>query len=376
MDDPENNWGNWFNNICSGLAALAGIAAIVVSSITSLQIKDLSQQQDSARLIGDLTDSLISKKIGRDVSLLALEHTLNPESGIDQTVRSRILLARIATVLIEGSLNEDSADFNNSVDHAALVLRRLITSSGDDCETFYSSYNSLDRLKGIRQTSQQAQGAATKATPEAGALLETCGPAGQLAMTTLSKAIQGTTTTGEQAISPSQLAHADKWDADAARSALVQSRINTKLSTLTIEQARQKNPNALPSLGVVTIHVDHAPESPSLQRLIGQLSKDRWFIVAGIRTVPATDRSCGSHSSVRFFRDSDLPLAKELVQSIARHQNEQRRDHSLQKLLEGEGNQRPGILLSNLSTWRHANHVPPATMELWLMQKGKACRPG
>jgi hypothetical protein len=102
MANANSEWGKTFNN------------------------RGLSQQQDAAKLIGDLTKNLTDKKIGRDVSMLALEHILNPDAHTDTTTQRRMLLARIATLLIGGSLNEESPDFSHGVDQATMVLQRLV----------------------------------------------------------------------------------------------------------------------------------------------------------------------------------------------------------------------------------------------------------
>jgi hypothetical protein len=46
--------------------------------------------------------------------------------------------------------------------------------------------------------------------------------------------------------------------------------------------------------------------------LTEQLSKKRWFVVAGIRVVPSDNRASGKYNSIRYFHGSDQALAKDL----------------------------------------------------------------
>jgi hypothetical protein len=85
MTDSER--GRTFNNIVSGIAAIAGTIGLVVATITSNEVNKLSQQSRTAGLVGDLTDKLTSKQLGRDISLLAIEHMLNTEPGKDKAPR-------------------------------------------------------------------------------------------------------------------------------------------------------------------------------------------------------------------------------------------------------------------------------------------------
>lgn len=358
MANANSEWGKTFNNVASGLAALAGILAIVISSITSCQVRELSQQQDAAKLIGDLTKNLTDKKIGRDVSMLALEHTLNPDADTDTTTQRRMLLARIATLLIEGSLNEESPDFSHGVDQATMVLQRLVETSGQDCRLYY---NKLLDLK-------------TSMTPEEDTpanLLSQCGPAGQLAFSTLRQPIEGKTRAGEETTSPSQLAVLNSQDKEAAGLAVAQARVNTQLNELFIENNRKKNIHTEPSIGVLTLHVDKDPIQ--VAALTEQLSKKRWFVVAGIRVVPSDNRACGKYNSIRYFHRSDQALAKDLQKALESFKKTRPKETTLQTLLRGEANTMPNIQLSDLSSWTFSKHVPNQSLELWLVREGKRC---
>ncbi|MFN6355889.1 MAG: hypothetical protein ACK4ZO_07925 [Cyanobacteriota bacterium] len=358
MASANNEWGRTFNNVASGLAALAGILAIVITSITSCQVRELSQQQDAAKLIGDLTKNLTDKKIGRDVSMLALEHTLNPDEKADTATQRKMLLARIATLLIEGSLNEESPDFSHGIDQATMVLQRLVETSGQQCKQYY------DKLLDLK-----ASMSAEEDTPAN--LLSQCGPAGQLAFSTLRQPIEGKTRAGEEATSPSQLAVVNSQDAEAAGLAVAQARVNTQLNELLIENRRKQNIHTQPSRAVLTIHVDKAPDQ--LQAIKEQLSKERWFVVAGIRVVPSDTRACGTYNSIRYFHRSDQNLAKELRQTLESFKKQWPTDKNIQTLLRGEGNTIPNIQISDLSKWTFAKHVPKASLELWLVRDGKRC---
>lgn len=358
MADAKSEWGQAFNNIASGLAALAGILAIIITSITSCQVRELSQQQDAAKLIGELTKNLTDKKIGRDVSMLALEHTLNPDENADTTTQRRMLLARIATLVIEGSLNEESPNFSHGIDQATLVLQRLVETSGKECKHYY------DKLLDLSTSMTENED-----TPAN--LLKQCGPAGQLAFSTLRQPIEGKTRAGEEAISPSQLALLGSQDAEAAGLAVAQARVNTQLNELLIENNRKENNHTQPSRGVLTLHVDK--ETAELNTLKEHLSKDRWFVVARTRLVPADNRACGKYNSIRYFHSGDKLLAKELLQTLRSFKETRSKDAAIKTLLRGEANTMPEIQISDLSNWAFAKHVPKESLELWLVREGKRC---
>jgi hypothetical protein len=372
---PETERGRTFNNIVSGIAAIAGTIGLIVATITSNEVNKLSQQSRTAGLVGDLTDKLSSKQLGRDISLLAIEHMLNTEPGKDKAPRDKLLLARISILLIEGSSGEESisaqnnspgrttatqTQFNHGVDQAARVLNRLVQSSGEACNEYYQ--------KRVFQLNLKLGG--QDLTPAA-AIEADCGEAGALAIEALRKQMEGKDGSGETSVSVSQLAQDRITDPRLVAGSLAQARVVSQLNAVRLEAAHAASPYTEPSLAVVTVHLDDPAIAEQLEPLLLELSAKRWYIVSGVRVVEPTARSCGPVNSVRFFHRSDSDLARKLIAQIG---NFQRASQPVRSLVAGSGNPTPGITPIDLSAWTFSRSVPQRTMELWLVSKGASCQ--
>lgn len=373
MADSER--GRTFNNIVSGIAAIAGTIGLIVATITSNEVNKLSQQSRTAGLVGDLTDKLTSKQLGRDISLLAIEHMLNTEPGKDKAPRDKLLLARISILLIEGSSGEESiqaqtnnsrlasatqTQFNHGVDQAARVLNRLVESSGEACNDYYQQQVfSLNLKLGGKDLTPVAD------------IEADCGEAGALAIEALRKQVEGKDRNGEQSVSVSQLAQDTITDPRLVASSLAQARVVNQLNAVRLETARAKSAYTEPSLAVVTVHLDDPSIAEQLRPILIQLSAKRWYIVSGVRIVEPSSSSCGAYNSVRFFHQADSDLAGKLIAQIEALQT---RSTPVRALLAGSGNTKPGISPVDLSTWRFSRSVPQGTVELWLASKGSRCQ--
>jgi hypothetical protein len=373
MTDSER--GRTFNNIVSGIAAIAGTIGLVVATITSNEVNKLSQQSRTAGLVGDLTDKLSSKQLGRDISLLAIEHMLNTEPGKEKAPRDKLLLARISILLIEGSSGEESINaqntttgiasvtqtqFNHGVDQAARVLNRLAQSSGEACNDYYQQQVfSLNLKLGGKNLTPAAD------------IEANCGDAGALAIEALRKQVEGKDSNGDQATSVSQLAQNGITEPRLVASSLAQARVVNQLNAVRLEAALAKSPYTEPSLAVVTVHLDDPAIAEQLEPLLLQLSAKRWYIVSGVRVVEPSAGSCGQYNSVRFFHRADSDLARKLITQIDSLKTAATPVHPL---LAGSGNTKPGISPIDLSGWKFSRSVPQGTVELWLASKGNSCQ--
>ncbi|WP_159819779.1 hypothetical protein [Cyanobium sp. Copco_Reservoir_LC18] len=372
---PDTERGRTFNNIVSGIAAIAGTIGLIIASITSNEVNKLSQQSRTAGLVGDLTDKLTSKQLGRDISLLAIEHMLNTEPGKDKAPRDKLLLARISILLIEGSSGEESihaqnsnsrlasatqTQFNHGVDQAARVLNRLVQSSGEDCHAYYQQQVFQLNLKlGGRNL-----------TPVS-AIEAHCGEAGTLAIEALRKQVEGKDSNGEPSVSVSQLALDPVPDPRLVAASLAQARVVNQLNAVRLEADHARSPYTEPSLAVVTVHLDDPSIAARLEPLLLQLSDKRWYIVSGVRVVEPSASSCGPYNSVRFFHRGDIDLARKLIAQI---ETLKPASAPVAALLAGSGNTKPGITPIDLSAWTYARSVPAGSMELWLASKGSRCQ--
>lgn len=368
MSEPER--GRSFNNVASGIAAFAGVIGLAVSTHLSSEVNKLTAQSRTAGLVGDLTDKLTSKELGRDISLLALEHTLNSKPGNEYSP-DKLLLARIATLLIDGSPGEDAindqknnthhakttqSQFNHGVDQAARVLARLIESSGETCKNYYDQILDLD----------------SKLTASKSDIEMQCGEAGALAIETLRRQIKGKDIDGETTFSASQLANENISDPSRVASSLAQVRVVNQLNQARLESDYSANPNTDPSLAVVTVHVDGKSIKKELESLLKFLSQNKWYIVSGTRVVEPSAESCGEYNSVRFFHESDRERAEELISLI--NSSKLRFSADIQKLVSGTNNTKEGLTPIGLQGWRFSSSVPERSLELWLAAKGKECK--
>jgi len=374
----DSERGRTFNNIVSGIAAIAGTIGLVVATITSNEVNKLSQQSRTAGLVGDLTDKLTSKQLGRDISLLAIEHMLNTEPGKDKAPRDKLLLARISILLIEGSSGEESINaqnnnsrlasatqtqFNHGVDQAARVLNRLVQSSGESCNDYYKQQVFNLNLK-----------LGDKSLTPASAFEADCGEAGALAIEALRKQVEGKDRNGEQAASVSQLAQDAITDPKLVASSLAQARVVNQLNAVRLETAHAESPYTESSLAIVTVHLDDPSIAEQLEPLLRQLSAKRWYIVSGVRLLEPSARSCGQYNSVRFFHKADIDLATKLIAQINTLKPSSSSSPPVSALVEGSGNTKPGIIPIDLSAWKYSRSVPQGTVELWLASKGNSCQ--
>ncbi len=360
----------FFNDIMSGVAALTGVLAVVISTITSNRINKLSQHARAADLVGNLTAKLTSQELGRDISLLALEHALNVDQTVNQSVLDKRLLARIAALLIEerpiGADAQQQQHFSSSVDRATEVLRRIIETD-EPCLTSYYDYQSITSAK-----ANQPRNAEDSSPPDAPT---ECRDGSAIAFKTLVRQLLGFSVASSDLVSPSQLAEIGGGDpalSTLAAGVVAQSRVLSNLSNASIDAASRRDPAAEPAKAVVVVHIDSAKPDriEAVGRITGQLSTDRWFVVASPRVVLPTARSCGESSSVRFFHKADEALAAGMIADLERIREA---DARVAPLISGSGNRQPSVQAVDLSGWKYAQSVPRQNLELWLISKGKAC---
>jgi hypothetical protein len=363
---------------------VGGLLALMVSCSTSQQVADLSRIQKSSELIGDLTDNLTSKEEGRDVSLLALEYTLNPSyheqgkgwwpinlNGKSDLSRSRTLLARIAMLLVNTSIEpaqeasststtlrpKESEKFSDSIVQATGVLERiLLTSDSQKCKQYFNAKTKLSENNNSNLLKIE----------------EECEPeAERIALRILTNNLKGDSSAGGKA-SPSQLALSEVKDSSVAAPAVAQARVNNQLIRSIRSKGIDEGQSVAVPRAVITYHTDEESNKDSLRPLQKRLSDKGWLAVPVIRIVPATDKACAEENSVRFFHSEADELASALITDInGTTGNED--NPRLDELIAGKANKSGGITEYDLSKWKYAKAVPQQSMELWLVSKGKSC---
>jgi hypothetical protein len=122
----------------------------------------------------------------------------------------------------------------------------------------------------------------------------------------------------------------------------------------------------LPGLPHVFIHYD-APEAVEpLTAVAERLSgSGAYFVERTLRHVPSNDKACAASSQVKFFHKADRELAGNLVAAANTNIDAQRRtDWSIDA----------STGLTDLSKWSLAAKVPRGRLELWLISEGPSCR--
>jgi hypothetical protein len=123
----------------------------------------------------------------------------------------------------------------------------------------------------------------------------------------------------------------------------------------------------LPGLPHVFIHYDDPQAVEPLKTLAKRLSgSGAYFVDRTLRHVPPNAKACAPSSQVKFFHQADRELAEDLVAAANSDIEAQRRtDWSLDA----------STGLTDLSNWSLAAKVPRGQLELWLISDGPSCRP-
>lgn len=123
----------------------------------------------------------------------------------------------------------------------------------------------------------------------------------------------------------------------------------------------------LPNLPHVFIHYDDPQALEPLKTLAERLSgSGAYFVDRTLRHVPAGARACAPSSQVKFFHQDDREAAEHLVAAANTGSDAGRpNDWSIDA----------STGLIDLSNWSLAAKVPRGQLELWLISNGSSCRP-
>lgn len=122
----------------------------------------------------------------------------------------------------------------------------------------------------------------------------------------------------------------------------------------------------LPGLPHVFIHYDDPEAVEPLKILAERLSgSGAYFVDRTLRYVAPNAKACAPSSQVKFFHQADRELAENLVAAANSDiEAQQRTDWSLDA----------STGLTDLSNWSLAAKVPRGQLELWLISDGPSCR--
>jgi len=390
-----NNLDNLNTKVTIFTAAISCVC-LVFTTINTYAINSLNQARGTAGLVGDLTDDLTKDKARRDISLLALEHTLNPELHKNHDHNDKLLLARVASYLITNpqlprvqtaqfkqTEKEDNAQISNTtyneyevykgkgdIEVATRILTDIIYKSKED-----ECIKTIENFLGINNNQDQT-------TLEKRLRKQKCGRALAKAALGLKDGSSIDQNVNSQPQSLSTFAIAEDVS-DQSVDAINSNQIFQSIAKATIiKKINQKQlsykaslPNTHPpdqTKAVVLIHiVDSQDEETNLDDFREKLSKEDWFIASGTKVVKPTEKSCTEHSSVRFFNSDESSLAEELRQQV-NGLLESKDSEESEGTFEVINKDKQGV--RDLSEWSYAESVPDKTFELWLTKKGEKCK--
>ncbi len=368
--------------------AVISSICLVLTTANRCTIDSLNQKKATAGLVSDLTEDLALNKARRDISLLALEHTLNPVLHKDHHNNDKLLLARITSYLITNpqisSINSSEFTKNNRgtiPGQNTLTNKAVVNSSLGDItvatriladmileskkENCINEFHKLDgvnpeqlNLNLLESRCGRAYTAAAQGLIK-GRSLDKDANNPSPSLSTLAFAEQ-------ESEQPNDAASPNQVLPSIARATVIDVLRQKKLSNEAEKNDSSNQPKN--SLANVIIHVDNRSRLNKLNDVRNKLSKENWYIAPGTKVVKPTEPSCAEYSSVRYFHDDDHQLAEDLKKQTIKELIE---TDNLGKLTQIKN--KDLVKLINLSTWTYAKSVPNKTLELWLATEGKTC---
>lgn len=357
------------------LTAIISAVCLIITTTNSCTINNLDQRKASAKLVGDLTGHLSEGKAQRDISLLALEHTLNPEPNKDHYNKDKLLLARITSYIIAEPKTFNTNDSETSATNI-LPNQDIVNKSLGDIKVATRILRDMI-YKSEQSVCKDEYEKFTKVNPDAlnlGDLSKACGSeAYDIAAQSLIKNELLNKDSSNQTPSISTLAldeRASKQGAAPGPTNTEPANPNQVLPSIAkatvLDVVRQEKAND--SKANVIIHAVDPPSDVDFDGARIQLADKHWYIAPGTKIVKPTDRSCVEYSSVRFFHADDKLLANDLRKDTINVLN-----GSNIRLTSPQSSDKKIIGLIDLSDWSYAKSVPKKTLELWFTTEGTNC---
>jgi hypothetical protein len=128
-----------------------------------------------------------------------------------------------------------------------------------------------------------------------------------------------------------------------------------------------------PDLPHVFIHYDNLGLLEPIQQLAKELSRQQFFVDRTLRYVAPEAKACASQSQVKLFHKGDLDVGEALAKAARKaiyHEDQP----LLEKVrsIEQKYSNDTALELTDLSAWSLASKVPRGQLELWVISQGCA----
>lgn len=406
----QKNGTGWWANVRDWLRQnLVQLPTLVVGLATLLGVSTLSTRMSTSELLLAQIDNLKEiDSLPRNMSILAIEHTLSSRSPVEGVHHELLLTHVLGEVLMHDKAKGDLLGENSEAGRQRLAqIHRILLASIRDlnprCADRFASLADASSghqqsLEFVSNSSKQAGDGrrladviASSACLNAAALGWTGWWPGKAAhdevlRTSVQRLAEITPTgTGDFQLPLSSQITTSPIESEAGAATAGDGAAGIDLERLSRDEIRaaseivagavvldqQKRMVAerhgkLPGLPHVFIHYDDLKAVNPLTALAERLSgSGDFFVDRTLRHVASNAKACAPSSQVKFFHQADRELAENLVAAANTNIDAQRRtDWSIDA----------STGLTDLSNWSLAAKVPRGQLELWLISDGPSCR--
>lgn len=403
---PGNNPKGWWAGVGAWLRQnLLQLPTLVVGFATLMGVSTLSSRMSTSEMLLQQIENLKkTESLSRNMSILAIEHTLSSRSPVEGVHHELLLIHVLGEVLIydkaEGNLLGDSSDAGRQrLAHVHRILLASIralnprcaegfaaladASSGEGTElSFLSSTESTDPAQKLTAL------IASRACRYAAALGFYTGwwpgkaPYDELLTTSVQQLAQ------ISAISPANTQQPLSSRIESAASGKKGEEINLNLlseeqirsaseivaSAVVSEQQKRavaEKHGKPPDLPHIFIHYDNLDLTKSMQSLAQQLSGEQLFVDRTLRYVAPSAKACASQSQVKLFHKGDQEVAEALGTAAIQAISKVGKPLLGQVILNDKNYPKDtAIGITDLSSLSLASKVPRGQLELWVISKG------
>jgi hypothetical protein len=415
QDPPPRAWwaaaGGWLRqNLLQLPTLLVGVATLLGVSTLS------SRMSTSEMLLNQIENLQKDESLPRNMSILAIEHTLSSRSPLEGVHHDLLLTHVLGEVLMHdkakgGLLGENGEAGRQRLAQIHRILLASIRDLNPRCAAgfatladasagpgheldFRSSRDEVDpseRLARVIASPACRQAAALgfwtgwwpgkaahdevlrTSVQRLAAITPTAPAAAQLPLSSLITTSPVANQAGGEAIDLEGLSE------DEIRSAS-----EIVAGAVVLDQQKRmvaEKHGKLPDLPHVFIHYDDRALEQPLQAVARQLSGRGFFVDRTLRYVAPDAKACAQRSQVKLFHEGDRPVAEALVAALAEalvaaaNQAESDAGQAVPKAvwaIDPANPQDPPAGIADLSTWSLASKVPRGQLELWLISQGCA----
>ncbi len=371
------------------------VPTLAVGLLTLLGVSTLNSRMSTSEMLVQQIENLKkSDDIHRNVSILAIEHTLSSRSPVEG-VHHDLLLIRVLNEILRYDkaagllVGEKSEASRQRVAHIHRILREKLVELNPACARRFDAladagsrleFESSDAvvspeagLQGLIASGECRSAAALGVLPVWWPGKATHDTVLRTSVLSLAE-IQGTTAAEEQKPLSSQITRLEDDAAAGEPGSLDVTQLSgdalataTQIVTAAVVSDERKKVVAqkwgkAPEAQHVFLHYDNRSDFAAVKKLAQELSQQGYFVEKTIRLVPPEDRACAARSQVKYFHEEDRDEARKLLQKTNELVPKPKRIR-----LDGERG------LTDLSNWTLSAKVPRGQLELWWIASGDRC---